>query len=317
MTAAASPRNAGIQTRYEAPSRRPAPLHERHLSPSNRVRTRRALVGLGVLCVAAVAAAQDFPRYGDEVYQPRLRQPGKDVMWLPTPDAMVTRMLEAAKTTDRDVVYDLGAGEGRIPIAAARAFGARAVGIEYDAALAALAKRNALRAGVADRVTIIEGDLFKEDFSQATVVTLYLLPDLNYQLRPTLLKMEPGTRVVSYLWDMGEWEPDEAFTVEKNEAFLWRVPASVAGRWLLREERGEWQGEVALTQQFQRVGGTLTLAGRVQPLLGAYVNGATLGFTFIDRDGAVRSLRAQVDGDRLAGQLRFAGNVAPVIGRRQ
>ena len=145
-------------------------------------------------------------------------------MWLPTPDGMVKRMLEAAKTTGRDIVYDLGAGEGRIPIAAAKAFGARAVGIEYDPALAALARRNAARAGVADRVTIIEGDIFKEDFSAATVVTLYLLPDLNQQLRPQMLRMKPGTRVVSHIWDMGEWEPDEAIRSSETEAFLWIVP---------------------------------------------------------------------------------------------
>jgi len=115
--------------------------------------------------MCGAAFAQDFPKYGDEIYQPRLRQHGKDVMWIPTPDAMVTKMLEAAKTTRFDTVYDLGAGEGRIPIAAARQFGARAIGIEYDGKLAALAKRNAERAGVADKVTIIQGDIFKEDFS--------------------------------------------------------------------------------------------------------------------------------------------------------
>lgn len=275
----------------------------------------RELTVIAALAMAGCALAQDFPKYGDEVYQPRLRQPGKDVMWLPTPDAMVKRMLEAAKTTRSDVVYDLGAGEGRIPIAAAKQFGATAIGIEYDPALAALARRNAARAGVADKVTIVQGDIFKEDFSRATVVTLYLLPDLNYQLRPRLLEMKPGTRVVSHMWDMGEWEPDEAFVVEGSEAFLWIVPAQVAGRWSLRDDNG-WQGEATITQQFQRIGGTLTLRGKSQPLLGAYVNGSTVGFTFQDTDGGIRSVRAQVDGDRLAGQLRFAGNLTVLRGRR-
>src|SRR4030095_2850278 len=136
----------------------------------------RHLIALLAILVATTVVGQDAPRYGDELYRPRLRQPGKDVMWLPTPDAMVTRMLQIARTTSKDLVYDLGAGEGRIPIAAAKQFGARAVGIEYDPALAALAQRNAQRAGVADKVTIIEGDIFKEDFTKATVVTLYLLP---------------------------------------------------------------------------------------------------------------------------------------------
>lgn len=266
--------------------------------------------------LAAATFAQDFPRYGDALYEPKLRQEGKDVMWLPTPDAMVRRMLEAARTGRGDVVYDLGAGEGRIPIAAARDFGATAVGIEYDADLAALARRRAERAGVADRVTIIRGDIFKEDFSRATVVTLYLLPDLNQQLRPQILALKPGTRVVSHMWDMGEWEPDEKIGTDDGQAFLWIVPAPVAGRWRLAEEDGTPLGELELAQRFQRIGGTLSMRGRTQPLLGAFVNGATLGFTFVDPFGAVRTLRAQVAGDALAGKTNFVGTTAPVTGRR-
>lgn len=273
---------------------------------------------VAALCAGAcVAAAQDFPRYGDDVYEPKLRQPGKDVMWLPTPDAMVTRMLQAAGVTSKDLVYDLGAGEGRIPIAAAKQFGARAVGIEYDKDLAALAARNAQRAGVADQVRIIEGDIFKEDFSHATVVTMYLLPDLNFQLRPQLLAMKPGTRIVSHMWDMGEWEPDEAMTVGESQAFLWRVPAQVAGRWSLVDDQKFFTFEIDLAQKFQRIGGTYTLRGATRPLLGAYLNGTTLGFTFVDFDGSVRSVRVEVAGDRMRGQLRFAGNDAPISGTRK
>ena len=242
--------------------------------------------------MCSVAAAQDFPQYGDELYRPKLRQDGKDVMWLPTPDAMVTRMLQAAKVTPRDLVADLGAGEGRIPIAAAKEFGATAIGIEYDAKLAALAQRNAQRAGVADRVKIIQGDIFKEDFSRATVVTMYLLPDLNYQLRPQLLQMKPGTRIVSHMWDMGEWESDETFTVDGNAAYVWIVPARVAGRWKLDSDRFAPRTEIELTQQFQRVGGTMTIGGKTQPLLGAYVQGDILGFTYVDTDGGIRSAQA-------------------------
>jgi hypothetical protein len=269
------------------------------------------------ILAAAPLAAQDFPQYGDALYRPRLRQPGKDVMWLPTPDAMVTRMLRAAKTTSEDVVYDLGAGDGKIPIAAATEFGAKAVGIEYDGELAALARRNAERAGVASKVTIVQGDIFKEDFSRATVVTVYLLPDLNQQLRPQLLQMKPGTRVVSHLWDMGEWEPDESFRVGESEAFLWIVPARVDGRWSLKDERGFWEGELDLTQQFQRIGGTLTIRGKMQPLLGAYVHGESIGFTFVDLDGGVRTVRASVDSAALSGSLRFSGNLTPITGRRR
>src|SRR6185295_3767423 len=118
----------------------------------------------------------------------------------------------------------LGSGDGKIPIAAAKAYGVKAVGIEYDGDLAALARRNADRAGVSANVTIVRGDIFNEDFSRATIVTLYLLPDLNQQLRPQLLAMKPGTRIVSHLWDMGEWEADDAVRLEQSEAFLWIVP---------------------------------------------------------------------------------------------
>ena len=278
---------------------------------------RAAVLAAACALVAALPlAAQDFPRYGDEVHTPRLRQPGKDVMWLPTPDAMVERMLAAAKTTAADVVYDLGAGDGRIPIAAAKRYGARAVGIEYDGDLALLARRNAQRAGVAARVSIVEGDVFKEDFSAATVVTVYLLPDLNQQLRPRILRMRPGTRVVSHVWDMGEWEPDEAIRSSESEAFLWIVPAEVAGRWRVRDEGGFVEATIELAQRFQRVGGTLTERGRTQPLLGAYVQGEQLGFTFVHGDGGVRSVRARVSGDRLEGSLYFAGAATSMSGQR-
>ena len=279
-------------------------------------RRRAVLMSLCVLALSAPLVAQDFPQFGDELYRPRLRQPGKDVMWLPTPDAMVTRMLQATKTTRADIVYDLGAGDGRIPIAAAKEFGAKAVGIEYDKDMAALARRNAERAGVVDKVTIVQGDIFAEDFSQASVVTLYLLPDLNQQLRPQLLRMKPGTRVVSHLWDMGEWEPDDTLHAGESEAFVWIVPAQVGGRWTLSENTDRWEGELDITQQFQRVGGTLTIRGATQPLLGAYVQGATLGFTFVAPDGGVRSVRVRVDGDNLSGSLQFSGHLTPIAGRR-
>jgi SAM-dependent methyltransferase len=282
-----------------------------------RRRRRQVLAALFAVAVTAPLSAQQFPQYGDELYRPRLRQPGKDVMWLPTPDAMVTRMLQAVKTSSDDLVYDLGAGDGRIPIAAAKEFGANAVGIEYDGELAALARRNAERAGVADRVAIVHGDIFREDSSRATVVTLYLLPDLNQQLRPRILRMKPGTRVVSHMWDMGEWEPDATFRVAQSEAFAWTVPARVEGRWTLEADDGRWRGELEIAQQFQRVGGTLTIRGKAQPLLGAYVQGGTLGFTFVDRDGGVRSVRASVDGAALSGSLAFSGNLTPIAGQRR
>lgn len=264
----------------------------------------------------AAAKAAAPVKYGDALYEPRLRQPGKDVMWLPTPDAMVMQMLHAAKVTRDDIVYDLGAGDGKIPIAAAKHFGARAVGIEYEPKMAALAQRNARRAKVDDKVRIIEGDIFKEDFSSATVVTLYLLPDLNHQLRDTLLAMKPGTRVVSHQWHMGEWEPDQSIRGEQSDAFLWIVPARLEGRWALRDAQGRWQATVEFTQRFQRTAGQITIGNVSRPLLGSFVNGSTLGFTFVAPDGSVQSLRAETDGKTLDGTLRFVDNLTPITGSR-
>src|SRR4051812_5720818 len=190
----------------------------------------RLVVLLAALSCAAFATAQTAP-YGDEVFQPSMGQPGKDVIWIPTPDTLVTAMLAAAKVTGDDIVFDLGAGDGKIPIAAARQHGARATGIEFNPDMAELARRNARRANVENLVTIVTGDIFKEDFSRATVVTMYLLPDLNLKLRPLILQMKPGTRVVSHAFHMGDWDPDERLSAEAREAYLWIVPANVEGTW--------------------------------------------------------------------------------------
>jgi len=256
------------------------------------------------------------PPYGDETYRPRPGQSGKNVVWIPTPDALVTKMLQAAKTTDKDLVYDLGAGDGKIPIAAARDFKARAVGIEYNPELAALAVRNAERAGVADRVRIITGDIFENDFSQATVVTLYLLPELNFKLRPQILKMKPGTRVVSHAFTMRDWEPDDTLTEGFTEAYLWIVPASIAGRWTFQEQRGEWVGSAEFSQAFQHVGGYLTDAHKSQPLLSPALSGANLSFSFVDSNGQSLSIRGKVDGDKFDGWMRFPSYETRVTGQR-
>ena len=257
---------------------------------------------------------------GDELYKPEVGQPGKDVVWVPTPDALVQRMLEQAKVGPADLVFDLGCGDGKIPIAAAKQFGAVAKGIEYEPDLAALARRNAERAGVADKVEIITGDIFdpqlRERFMRATVITMYLLPNLNLRLRPSILAMRPGTRVVSHAFHMSDWEPDEVFSAEGRDAFYWLVPANATGRWKLQAESG-WEGTIELAQRFQRVGGTLRIKGRSQPLLGPDLRGDVLGFTFVDSDGKVRTVRATLHGDRLEGSLRYARLVTPLIGQRQ
>ena len=273
---------------------------------------------LAVLAVtlAGPAPAQPVQPHGDTIYTPQPGQIGKDVMWLGSPEAMVGAMLRAANTGPNDLVIDLGAGDGRIPIAAARDFGARAIGIEYDPKMAALAARNAERAGVADRVRIIEGDLFKHDFSRANVLTLYLLPEINLQLRPQILAMAPGTRVVSNTFTMAEWEPDQTIKGVTFDAYLWIVPAKVAGRWTIDDEHGRPVGSVELVQQFQKLGGTMTIGGGAQILTGAFVAGRDLGFTYVDRDGGVRTARLTVDGDRAKGVSRLGESGFPIVARR-
>ena len=280
----------------------------------------RIAARLGALLMAFAAAGAiaqtTAPQYGDEIYRPNMGQSGKDVIWIPTPDSLVTRMLQAAKTTENDVVYDLGAGEGKIPIAAAREFKARAVGIEYNPDMAALAKRNAERAGVADKVRIIAGDIFENDFSEATVVTLYLLPELNYKLRPTILKMKPGTRVVSHAFNMRDWEPDDVLYESDREAFLWIVPATVAGKWQFEEGGGGFKGTLDLIQAYQRVGGNMTTGKQPAPILGPRLSGNNFSFSFINADGTMRSVRGKFDGDKFEGWMKLEGYDTPISAKR-
>ena len=238
-----------------------------------------------------------------ETYVPQRGQMGKDVMWLPTSDDLVLKMLDAAKVGPQDDLVDLGAGDGKIPIAAARQFGARAWGIEYNKDLAALAQRNAQRAGVAERVRIVHGDIFKEDFSKATVVTMYLLEELNAQLRPTILAMKPGTRVLSNTFSMGDWEPDQVIRVTNGTGYFWTVPANVAGLWTLSGLDEKGNATLKLDQNFQRVGGTLTLQGKTQNLLGARMEGSAFHFSFINADGLLKAVKVLVNGQVLSGEV--------------
>jgi SAM-dependent methyltransferase len=269
------------------------------------------------LFVAAGATAQTKPEHGDEVYQPTVGQAGKDVIWVPTPDALVTKMLQMAKVTKDELVYDLGSGDGKIPIAAAKQFGAKAVGIEYNPEMAELARRNVKRAGVDGSVRIITGDIFKEDFSKADVVTMYLLPDLNLKLRPIILKMKPGTRVTSHQFHMGDWDPDERFNVEYRDAYLWYVPADVAGEWTIKEESGGFEGVVSLSQRYQKVGGTITTGGKTQPLLSPTLTGDKLAFGFVDGENNLRTVRTTVAGATMSGDLSWFGRTTNVTGRRR
>jgi SAM-dependent methyltransferase len=262
------------------------------------------ILALGIAIVVSLTAALPVAAQSPDTWRPSRGQPGKDVMWLPTSDELVAQLLGTARVGPNDLVYDLGAGDGKIAIAAARQYGARAVGIEYNPRLAEFARHNVERAGVTDRVSIRQGDLFQIDFSEATVVTLYLLEELNHQLRPTLLAMRPGTRVVSNSFAMGDWEPDRVIRVGTQTGYYWLVPARVAGEWLVEGLPGDQpSARLRLVQRYQRLAGTLEWRGRVQPLLSPALEGARLEFRFVDESDLMRTLQLELRADRLEGQM--------------
>jgi len=235
-------------------------------------------------------------------YKPRVGQEGKDVIWVPTPEGLIDKMLEAAKVSDKDTLYDLGAGDGIIAITAARKYGAKSVGIEYNPEMAQFARRKVAEAGMTDKVKIITGDIFQEDFSAATVVTLYLMPHLNLKLRPILLKMKPGTRVVSNTFTMGEWEPDETVFDQHWKGYFWVVPAQIEGAWVMTGMEG---GPLRLniSQSFQNIGGTLTRGGQTLTLLGAKLRGDEVKFQFVTPDRKVHAFSGRLEGRRLTGTV--------------
>jgi hypothetical protein len=244
--------------------------------------------------------------YDNNFYKPLRGQSGKDVVWIATQDALVVKMLSAAQVTEQDLVYDLGAGDGIIPITAAKQFGARAIGIEYNEKLATLAQANALRSGVGDRVKIIQGDIFVEDFSKASVVTLYLLEELNAKLRPQILKMQPGTRVVSNTFSMGDWEPDQVIDSNGHTAYLWKVPAQVGGGWTvsgLASDGKSHASHIHFDQRYQRLSGTMTVDGKKQVLLGTRIEGNVLHFSFLNAQDELKHVKAFVDNYQLTGEV--------------
>jgi Methyltransferase domain len=224
---------------------------------------------------------------------------GKDVIWLPTPDHAVDRMLALARVGPQDLVVDLGSGDGRIPIVAAKRFGARGLGIEFNPDLVAVSRRNARAEGVADRVRFVQADFFATDFRDATVVTLYLLPSLNVKLKPKLLDMKPGTRVVSHVFRMGDWEPDETLKVRAGEVFLWRVPAKVDGRWRVTAAGGV-PFELAIAQRFQQLTGRARVGGGSFPLRAAQLSGDEIRFAYADARGVQQAFVGRVAGPRMA-----------------
>jgi SAM-dependent methyltransferase len=227
-------------------------------------------LALSVAIAGGIAQAQPAKEY-----QPEVGQAGKDVVWVPTPQALVDKMLDMAKVTPKDYVIDLGSGDGRTVITAAKR-GSKALGIEYNPEMVELSKRAAAKEGVSDKASFVKADLFESDFSQAQVITMFLLPSINVKLRPKILDLKPGTRIVSNSFDMEEWKPDETATVEGCNnwctAHLWIVPAKVGGTWKLP------QGELTLKQTFQMISGTLKRGNVVTPVTGK-LNGDEITFS--------------------------------------
>jgi SAM-dependent methyltransferase len=251
---------------------------------------RRAIVALLAATLGALAHAQQAPAS----YEPQVFQEGKDVVWVPTPQALVDRMLDMAKVTKDDFVMDLGSGDGRTVITAAKR-GARALGVEYNPDMVELSKRNAAKEGVTGKAEFAKADLFETDFSRASVLTMFLLPEINLKLRPKILGLKPGTRIVSNSFDMGDWQADETATLTAADgcgpsyctALLWIVPARVAGTHKLP------QGELTLTQEYQRLSGTLRTEGKTLALEGR-VRGEIVSFT-----AGGREYRGRVNGRSL------------------
>ncbi len=267
------------------------------------------IVGM-LACLAMSHAGAQQPATGNPA--PRLGQPGKDVMWLPTPDLMVDSMLRMAEVTPRDFVVDLGSGDGKIPIAAARRFGARALGLEFNPDLVEVSKLRAREAGVAGKVEFRQADIFTTDYSAATVVTLYLLPEINLKLRPTLLKMNPGTRVTSHSFDMGSWRPDETTLIGTGRTMLWVIPAPVAGTWTVRYAvtNGNAPGAIALRQRFQDIEGEAVIDQARVSLQNAHVRGNDIHFGVRDAAGKQLQFTGRVMADRIVGDVTQAGSAS-------
>jgi hypothetical protein len=264
------------------------------------------------LCGALLAAAVAMPVSAAE---PR-------VPYVPTPQAVVDRMLEIGKVGSNDYLIDLGSGDGRIVITAAKKFGTRGFGVDIDPERIDESNENARRAGVADRVAFYQRDLFETSLAEATVITMYLLPQVNLELRPRLLALKPGTRIVSHDFSMDAWQPDQHVVLDaldkfggsggRSDIYLWVVPARVAGRWTWESTvAGKAQSyEVVLQQRYQVLSGTARVGGRAVKLDQARVRGDELHLEFTIAVNGVRvkhALTGKVDGDDVSGTAMLSG----------
>ena len=249
-------------------------------------------IRLILVCFCISLASQHAHAQPAKDYHPSVGQEGKDVIWVPTPQTLVDKMLDLAKVTAKDYVIDLGSGDGRTVITAAKR-GAKALGIEYNPDMVELSKRNAAKEGVSDRASFMKADLFESDFSQAQVISMFLLSSINLKLRPKILDLKPGTRIVSNTFDMADWKPDETATVSGCNswctAHLWIVPAKAEGTWKLP------QGELAIKQTFQMISGTLKNGNTVTPINGR-LNGEQISFT-----AGAAQYTGHVNGDSMEG----------------
>jgi len=239
-------------------------------------------------------------------FEPRLGQSGKDVMWLPSKEAMVERLLQMGEVTRRDYLVDLGSGDGKIPILAARTRGARGLGVEFNPNMVEFSRRRATELGVANKVEFRQGDIFQADYAATTVIYLYLLPELNVRLRPALMKMKPGTRILSNSWDMQTWTADETTAVDTTEGYLWIVPAHVGGNWQIKiKARGAVApAEVTLKQRFQMVSGDADFRKFRAKLHNVALRGDALRFSYRDANGETFDFVGKVQGEKIKGSAQ-------------
>jgi hypothetical protein len=267
------------------------------------IQTRRTLLAFALCCFTAAAMAQGQPA-AKPAFEPEVGQAGKDVVWVPTAQGLVDRMLDMAKLTPKDIHYDLGSGDGRTVITAAKR-GATAYGVEYNPDMVELSRRNAAAAGVTGKATFIHGDIFETDFTKATVITLFLLPDLNVKLRPTILNMKPGTRVISNSFTMSDWKSDETQGAKGEcssycTAYMWIVPAKVDGVWKSGSD------EIKFAQEFQMVQGSVSSGGKMSNVQLGRLRGEDISFSA----GEAR-YTGKVNGNRIDGTVTAGGKTTP------
>ena len=261
------------------------------------MRTVRFL--LAVLCFTGRALAADPPPPPPVEFG----QVSKDSVWVTTPERMIRRMLQLADTTKDDVVMDLGAGDGRIPIYAAKHFGARGIAVELEGNLVQVAREAARREGVAHRVRVIQQDLFDADLSAATVFALFISPGVMDRLKPRFLELSPGTRITSHQFDLGDWEPDETIEVEGRKGYLWVVPAKLEGTWHVAIPGNDLR--IRFERRYQKLSATGERDGRRVHVLGATLRGTEIRFTAFDRDGSSREYTGRLEGGRLGGESQL------------